>query len=161
MPGDAEQVIGAIQRVSGFDQIRRISQEDAEAKGLLRWLGEAEDKAYVDTVVSQSLNSDLLKSGLGDSFKVVYTPLHGSGNMPVRNVLKQAGFNQVHVVPEQEQPDGYFSTVKSPNPEEHEAFTLAIKLAQEVEADIIIGTDPDCDRMGAVVAITMKASMSF
>jgi phosphoglucomutase len=151
VPGDAEQVIGAIQRVSGFDQIRRISQEDAEAKGLLRWLGEAEDKAYVDTVVSQSLNSDLLKSGLGDTFKVVYTPLHGSGNMPVRNVLKQAGFNQVHVVPEQEQPDGYFSTVKSPNPEEHEAFTLAIKLAQEVEADIIIGTDPDCDRMGAVV----------
>ena len=71
--------------------------------------------------------------------------------MPVRDVLKQAGFNQVHVVPEQEQPDGYFSTVKSPNPEEHEAFTLAIKLAQEVGADIIIGTDPDCDRMGAVV----------
>ncbi|MFC5653101.1 phospho-sugar mutase [Paenibacillus solisilvae] len=151
VPEDAEQVIGAIQRVSGFDQIRRISQEEAEAKGLLRWLGEADDAAYVDTVVSHSLNRDLLKRGFGDTFNVVFTPLHGAGNMPVRQVLKQAGFNNVHVVPEQEQPDGYFSTVKSPNPEEREAFTLAIKLAQEVEADIIIGTDPDCDRMGAVV----------
>jgi phosphoglucomutase len=151
IPGDAEQVIQAIQQVTGFDQIRRMSREEAEAKGLVRWLGEAEDQEYVDTVVSHSLNSDLLKGGLGESFNVVYTPLHGAGNMPVRNVLAQAGFSSVHIVPEQEQPDGYFSTVKSPNPEEREAFTLAIALGQKVGADIIIGTDPDCDRMGAVV----------
>lgn len=152
VPEDAEQVIGAIQQVASFDEVRRIGREEAEAKGLLRWLGEEEDRNYVDTVVSNSLNSELLKnSGLGDSFQVVFTPLHGSGNVPVREVLKGAGFNQVHVVPEQEQPDGYFSTVKSPNPEEREAFTLAIGLAQKVGADIIIGTDPDCDRMGAVV----------
>lgn len=152
VPEDAEQVIGAIQQVASFGEVRRIGREEAEAKGLLRWLGEEEDRNYVDTVVSNSLNSELLKnSGLGDSFQVVFTPLHGSGNVPVREVLKGAGFNQVHVVPEQEQPDGYFSTVKSPNPEEREAFTLAIGLAQKVGADIIIGTDPDCDRMGAVV----------
>ncbi|QYR23891.1 phospho-sugar mutase [Paenibacillus sp. sptzw28] len=151
IPGDAEQVIQAIQQVTGFDRIRRMSREEAEAKGLVRWLGEAEDQDYVGTVVSHSLNSDLLKGGLGESFNVVYTPLHGAGNMPVRNVLAQAGFSSVHIVPEQEQPDGYFSTVKSPNPEEREAFTLAIELGQKVGADIIIGTDPDCDRMGAVV----------
>ncbi|MNZ43543.1 Phosphoglucomutase [compost metagenome] len=81
----------------------------------------------------------------------MFTPLHGTGNIPVREVLKQVGFSNVHIVPEQEQPDGYFSTVKSPNPEEREAFTLAIKLGQQVDADIIIGTDPDADRMGAVV----------
>ncbi|REE91480.1 phosphoglucomutase [Paenibacillus taihuensis] len=151
VPADAEQVIAAIQQVTGFDQVRKISREEAEAKGLLHWLGDAEDRAYVETVAAESLNSALLKSGLGEALTVVYTPLHGAGNMPVREVLKQAGLSNVHLVPEQEQPDGYFSTVKSPNPEEREAFTLAIKLGQEVGADIIIGTDPDCDRMGAVV----------
>ncbi|CAH1193144.1 Phosphoglucomutase [Paenibacillus plantiphilus] len=152
VPEDAEQVIGAIQKVTSFDLVRRLSRDEAEAKGLLRWLDEEEDRKYVDTVVSNSLNSELLKNGgLGDSFKVVFTPLHGAGNQPVRQVLEQAGFSHVYVVPEQEQPDGYFSTVKSPNPEEREAFTLAIGLAQKVGADIIIGTDPDCDRMGAVV----------
>lgn len=151
VPADAEQVIASIQQVTGFDQVRKISREDAEAKGLLNWLGDTEDRAYVETVAAQSLNSELLKSGLGGALTVVYTPLHGAGNMPVREVLKQAGLSNVHIVPEQEQPDGYFSTVKSPNPEEREAFTLAIKLGQEVGADIIIGTDPDCDRMGAVV----------
>ncbi|AZN38549.1 phospho-sugar mutase [Paenibacillus albus] len=151
VPADAEQVIASIQQISGFDQVCKISREEAEAKGLLNWLGEAEDRAYVETVAAQSLNSESLKNGLGEALTVVYTPLHGAGNMPVREVLKEVGLSNVHVVPEQEQPDGYFSTVKSPNPEEREAFTLAIKLGQEVGADIIIGTDPDCDRMGAVV----------
>ncbi len=151
VPHDAEQVIAAIQQVTGFDQVKRMSREEAEAKGLLRWLGDAEDRAYIETVAAESLNSELLKSELGADLSVVYTPLHGAGNMPVREVLKAVGFSNVHIVPEQEQPDGYFSTVKSPNPEEREAFTLAMKLGQEVGADIIIGTDPDCDRMGAVV----------
>ncbi|SDX27795.1 phospho-sugar mutase [Paenibacillus sp. CF384] len=151
VPQDAAEVIGAIQQVTGFDQVRRMSREDAEAKGLLHWLGDAEDRDYITTVAAESLNSKLLVDGLGEALTVVYTPLHGAGNMPVREVLKQAGLTNVHIVPEQEQPDGYFSTVKSPNPEEREAFNLAIKLGQEVGADIIIGTDPDCDRMGAVV----------
>ncbi|CAM3348537.1 phospho-sugar mutase [Paenibacillus lupini] len=151
IPEDAEQVIASIGEVTGFDQIKRMSREDAEAKGLLVWLEAEADEKYTDTVVAQSLNKELLQGGLGEKFKVVFTPLHGSGNLPVREVLRKAGFSNVHIVAEQEAPDGYFSTVKSPNPEEREAFTLAIKLAQEIDADIIMGTDPDADRMGAVV----------
>ncbi|MGM0884010.1 MAG: phospho-sugar mutase [Bacillota bacterium] len=151
IPEEAEQVITAIGQVTGFDEVKRISREEAEAQGLLRWLGEEADQQYIETVVAQSLNADLLKDGIGEKCSVVFTPLHGTGNMPVREVLKQVGFSNVHIVPEQEQPDGYFSTVKSPNPEEREAFTLAIQLGQQVDADIIIGTDPDADRMGAVV----------
>ncbi|KRE48609.1 phospho-sugar mutase [Paenibacillus sp. Soil522] len=151
IPEEAEQVIAAISQITSFDELKRLSREEAEAKGLLRWLGEEADQQFIDTVVAQSLNADLIKGGIGEKFSVVFTPLHGTGNMPVREVLKKVGFNNVHIVPEQEQPDGYFSTVKSPNPEEREAFTLAIKLAQQVNADIIIGTDPDADRMGAVV----------
>lgn len=151
VPADAEQVIASIQRIESFADVRRISQEEAEAKGLIRWLGEKEDQAYLDTVVAESLNPELLRSGAGDALTVVFTPLHGSGNLPVRNVLAQAGFGNVLVVPEQEQPDGYFSTVQSPNPEERDAFALALELAKKHDADIVIGTDPDCDRMGAVV----------
>ncbi|SFF24449.1 phosphoglucomutase [Paenibacillus catalpae] len=151
IPEDAEQVIASIGQVTSFGQVKRISREEAEAQGLLVWLGADADEQYTDTVVAQSLNKELLQSGLGEKFKVVFTPLHGSGNLPVREVLRKAGFSNVHIVAEQEAPDGYFSTVKSPNPEEREAFTLAIKLAQEIDADIIMGTDPDADRMGAVV----------
>ncbi|MWC27213.1 phospho-sugar mutase [Paenibacillus sp. MMS18-CY102] len=151
VPHEAEQAIARIQAVTSFSQVRGISREEAEAKGLLRWLGQAEDEAFIETVASCSLNQELLQSGLGERVSVVFTPLHGSGNLPVRGVLAKAGFSNVHIVPEQEQPDGYFSTVKSPNPEEREAFTKAIALAKQVDADIIIGTDPDADRMGAVV----------
>lgn len=151
VPEDAEQVIAAIAKLSSFDEIKRMTQQEAEEQGLLVWLDESIDEAYVQTVVAQSVNHQLLQGELGDTFKVVFTPLHGSGNWPVRNVLAAAGFKQVYVVAEQEQPDGNFSTVKSPNPEEKEAFTKAIELARKVEADVIIGTDPDADRMGAVV----------
>ncbi|GMK49025.1 phosphomannomutase [Paenibacillus glycanilyticus] len=151
IPEDAEQVIATISQVTGFDQVKRMSREDAEAQGLLVWLDAEADEQYTDTVVARSLNKELLQSGLGEKFKVVFTPLHGSGNLPVREVLRKAGFSNVHIVAEQEAPDGYFSTVKSPNPEEREAFTLAMKLAQDINADIIMGTDPDADRMGAVV----------
>lgn len=151
IPEEAERVISAISQIAGFDEVKRLSREEAEGKGLLRWLGEDADQQFIDTVVAQSLNADLIKGDIGEKFTVVFTPLHGTGNMPIREVLKKVGFKSVHIVPEQEQPDGYFSTVKSPNPEEREAFTLAIKLAQQVNADIIIGTDPDADRMGAVV----------
>jgi phosphoglucomutase len=151
IPEDAEQVIAAIAAIEGFGEVKRLSREEAEQRGLLVWLDEAADRDYVQTVVAQSLNSDLLKGELGEKFSVVFTPLHGTGNLPVREALEGAGFRNVHIVAEQEQPDGYFSTVKSPNPEEREAFTLAIELAKKVNADIIVGTDPDADRMGAVV----------
>ncbi|MCR2806761.1 phospho-sugar mutase [Paenibacillus soyae] len=150
IPEDAEQVIAAIGAIS-FDAIKRLTQEEAEAQGLLVWLGEEADRQYIDTVIGESLNKELLQGELGESFGVVFTPLHGTGNIPVREALKGIGFRNVHIVKEQEQPDGYFSTVKSPNPEEREAFELAIQMAKEVNADIIIGTDPDADRMGAVV----------
>ncbi|WP_054954627.1 phospho-sugar mutase [Paenibacillus dakarensis] len=151
VPDEAEKVISNIQEVDSFAAVKKLSQEQAEAEGLLVWLGEKEDQAFIDTVAGISVNRDLITSKLGDDIKIVFTPLHGTGNTPVREVLKQIGFKHVYIVPEQEQPDAEFSTVKSPNPEEREAFTLAMKLGEEVGADILIGTDPDADRMGAVV----------
>ncbi|MBB6732302.1 phospho-sugar mutase [Cohnella zeiphila] len=150
-PDDAEQVIAEIQGIASFDQVKRLTREEAEARGLIVWLGEEADEKFANAVAAQSVQPEMLRGGAGERLKVVYTPLHGTGNLPVRRVLEKAGFTQVHVVPEQEQPNGLFPTVKSPNPEEHEAFTLAIKLADQIGADLIIGTDPDADRMGAVV----------
>ncbi len=151
VPEQAEQVIGRIRDIASFDQVKRLTPDEAERQGLLVWLGDADDQRYVDAVVAQSVRPDVIKGGAGDKLSIVFTPLHGAGNVPIRNVLAQAGFSKVSIVSEQEQPDGMFRTVKSPNPEEQEAFTLAIRLADKVGADIIVGTDPDCDRMGAVV----------
>lgn len=151
VPDEAENVIARIQEVDSFSAVKRLSQADAEAQGLLVWLGEAEDQAFADTVASVSVNRDLIKSKLGEDIHIVFTPLHGTGQAPVERVLKSIGFKHIHVVPEQAEPDANFSTVKSPNPEEREAFTLAMKLGEKVGADILIGTDPDADRMGAVV----------
>ncbi len=151
VPHEAERVISLVQSVQAFSEIKRITREEAEAQGLLVWLGDAEDEAFIETVASLSLSREQLAAGKGDDLEIVFTPLHGTGNLPVRRVLERIGFKNVTVVPEQEQPDGDFSTVKSPNPEEREAFTLAMKLGEERNADILIGTDPDCDRMGAVV----------
>lgn len=151
VPHLAEQVIACIRKVPSLAAVKRMTREAAEAAGLIVWLGDEADQAFADAVTAQVVQPELLRSGAGDALKIVYTPLHGAGNMPVRRVLAQAGFGSVFVVPEQERPDGEFPTVKSPNPEEQEAFTLAMELADRVGADIIIGTDPDCDRMGAVV----------
>ncbi|MNJ30967.1 Phosphoglucomutase [compost metagenome] len=151
VPHEAEQVIANIKELTSFEQVQRLTKEEAEAQGLLVWLGEAEDEAFFDTVAGVSLNPELLSSEAGKDIVVVFTPLHGTGNVPVRRVLDKLGFTQVHIVKEQEQPDAEFSTVKSPNPEERDAFKLAIELGEQVGADILIGTDPDADRMGAVV----------
>lgn len=150
VPHDAEQVLANIQKIEGFDSVRRLSRAEAEEKGLLEWLGAEMDEKYYAAVTSVSQHPDVIKQTSGD-FRIVYTPLHGTGNKPVREALKRIGFEQVRVVKEQEQPDSNFSTVKSPNPEEREAFTLALRDAKEWDADIIVGTDPDADRMGAVV----------
>ncbi|MCM3701010.1 phospho-sugar mutase [Paenibacillus macerans] len=151
VPHEAERVIANIQGVSAFAQVKRLTREEAEAKGLLVWLGEAEDEAFAETVARTSVNRELLSAGAAQDLVVVFTPLHGTGNVPVRRVLEKLGFTQVHIVKEQEQPDANFSTVKSPNPEEREAFAMAIELGKQVGADLLIGTDPDADRMGAVV----------
>ncbi|WP_373232258.1 phospho-sugar mutase [Cohnella sp.] len=151
VPHQAEQVISHIRDIASFDKVKRLTQAQAEEQELLIWLGDADDQRYIDVVVEQSVLPDMLKNGAGAELGIVFTPLHGAGNISIQRVLAQAGLTNVNVVWEQEQPNGLFPTVKSPNPEEQEAFTLAIKLANEVGADIIVGTDPDCDRMGAVV----------
>ncbi|WP_127581159.1 phospho-sugar mutase [Paenibacillus koleovorans] len=150
VPASAERVLAHVQAVAGNADVLRLTAEEAVAQGLLVTVGAAVDEAYIDAVTSVSLNADVVRA-VSDEFSIVYTPLHGAGNLSVRAALARIGFRHVHVVPEQELPDAGFSTVRSPNPEEREAFTLAIELAKQEHADLIIGTDPDCDRVGAVV----------
>jgi phosphoglucomutase len=150
VPDQAEAVTAEIAGVASFGQVKRISREEAEERGLLQWIDRSVDEAFLEQVAGVSQHPNVIEAE-GDKIKIVYTPLHGAGSISVQNVLKRIGFRNVVVVPEQEQPDPNFSTVKSPNPEEREAFTLALELAKKIDADLIIGTDPDCDRMGAVV----------
>ena len=142
-PEVADIIIGYINKTDVFDDIR-IDENPHYIT-----IGEDVDKAYIDAVKEQSLNI-----AIPDDFKVVYTPIHGSGNKLVRRVLDEIGVKNVFVVPEQELPNGDFPTVKSPNPENAEAFTLAIEYAKKQNADIIFGTDPDSDRIGVVVRKT-------
>ena len=145
-----EQIIAEVNKVEHYSDIKKMDLEEAKAKGLYNIIDSSVDDAFIENVKAQSLNSDLVKR-LGEDFKVVYTPIHGSGNIPVRRALKEAGFKNVYVVKEQELPDPMFTTVGYPNPEDPKVFALAIELAKEKNADIIVGTDPDCDRVGAVV----------
>lgn len=146
----AEEIIGTIDKVNDFGSISVLDKDFALEEGLLIYLDEEIDNAYIDEVKKQSLRRDMLES-IADDFKIVFTPLYGTGNIPVRRVLKEVGFKNVFVVPQQELPDSEFPTVKYPNPEDEKAFKLAIELAKEKDANLIIGTDPDCDRVGAVV----------
>jgi len=150
VPDMADQVIAEIREVGSFSEVRRLTREEAERQGLLVWIGEAIDKQYIEAVTSVSQRPEVVRDMSG-KMQIVFTPLHGAGNVAVREALKTVGFANVHVVAEQELPDANFSTVKSPNPEERDAFALALELAKKVDADLVIGTDPDCDRMGAVV----------
>ena len=146
-PAMADEVCRYIAETDLFDGVKTMDADDAKEQGLIRMMGQDVEDSYLDNVLAQRLHPDAAEAGL----KIVYTPLHGSGNKPVRRALAKAGYKDVFVVPEQEEPDPAFSTVKSPNPEEKEGFTLAIKLAEEKGAEIIIGTDPDCDRVGVLV----------
>lgn len=146
----AEELMAEINSISDFGVIKIMDADMAKDKGLLQIIGKDIDDIYIEKVKSLALNPDLGKE-LGEDLSIIYTPLHGTGNIPVRRVLSEMGFAKAFVVPEQELPNGNFPTVKYPNPEEHEAFALAIKLAEEKKADVIIGTDPDCDRVGVVV----------
>jgi len=147
-PYDAE-IIDEVNKITDFKVIKKAEKEQAQKDGLFNIIGKEVDDAYDKNVIAQSINPDIIKKQ--ENLKIVYTPLHGTGNKPVRRVLKAVGFKNVTVVPEQELPDSEFSTVGYPNPEDPKAFTLAMKLANEIGADIIVGTDPDADRVGAVV----------
>lgn len=139
-------IIACVNQVTDFATIKTMSLENAQNAGLYHILDQEVDQAYFAAVESQIVNKENLKAA--SEVKIVYTPLHGTGNMPVCTVLKDTGFTQVHLVNEQATPDGNFPTVRSPNPEDAKALELALQLAKQVDADIVLGTDPDADRIG-------------
>lgn len=144
-----EAIIEEVNAVTDFHTIKTANKDEAVKAGLFNVIGEEVDEAFDENVLAQIVNPEIIKEQ--HDLKIVYTPIHGSGNKPVRRVLEKAGFENVTVVPEQELPDSEFTTVGYPNPENPAVFELAIKLAEKIDADIILGTDPDCDRVGAVV----------
>ena len=145
-PVDSE-IIDEVNAVSDWNMVKTMSRAEAEAKGLFFEIGKEIDDKYISELKKLVVQPEIVKE-VGKTLKVVYTPLHGTGNLPVRRILKEIGFENVYVVPEQELPDGNFPTVNYPNPESPAAFELALKLAKEVDADIILATDPDADRLG-------------
>ena len=145
-PKDAE-IIDEVNAVTDWAKVRTMSRVDAIRSGLYFVIGSEIDDRYMTELKKQVIRGDLCRK-IGADMKVVYTPLHGTGNLPVRRVLKEIGFKQVYVVPEQEKPDGNFPTVKSPNPENKAAFELALALAEKVGAELVLATDPDADRLG-------------
>lgn len=145
-PKDKE-IIAEVNAVTDFASIKMMDRAEAEEKGLFHVIGKEIDDRYMEELKKLVLSPDVIKE-MADSLKIVYTPLHGTGNLPVRRVLKELGFTQVQVVPEQELPDGDFPTVSYPNPEDPKAFALALELAKKTDADLVLATDPDADRLG-------------
>ena len=145
-PRDKE-IIGEVNAVSDFGQVKTMSQEEAEEKGLYQVIGSEMDDKYIAALKKLVLHPECIQQQ-AKNLKIVYTPLHGTGNIPVRRILSELGFEQVYVVKEQELPDGRFPTVSYPNPEDKNAFALALELAKEVDADVVLATDPDADRLG-------------
>ena len=148
-PKDADALTEFVRQVENPLVVEVVTKEELEQSALFEWIGEAVDAAYLEEIKSVSVNPDLLSNT--KDLSVVYTPLHGTGLMLTKRALDQAGFTGLHVVSEQAVPDGDFTTVKSPNPEEAGAFEYAIRLGEEIKADVLLATDPDADRMGAAV----------
>lgn len=148
-PEQADAILACIQRVDYFG-VRPMAEEEALSKGLLRMIGREVDEAYYAAIETLLLHPALVREK-GKELKLVYTPLHGSGCVPVREILQRIGIENVAIVAEQAEPDGSFPTVKAPNPEDPAAFTLACRLANQIGADVILATDPDSDRLGAAV----------
>lgn len=142
----ADEVTREIEKVDLFDGITKIPYEDGVQSGMISVIGPEVLEAYLDEVQKQAVNP-----GIAKDLKVVYTPLNGTGNKPVRAILKRCGLENVTVVPEQELPDGNFPTAPFPNPEIRQSFECALKLAPTVNPDILLATDPDCDRVGIAV----------
>lgn len=146
VPPVDKDIITEVNNITDYGEIKKISQEEAENKKLYNIIGKEIDEKYMDTLQKLVLNPDIIKKQ--KDLKIVYTPLHGTGNIPVRTILKRLGFENVYIVKEQELPDGDFPTVDYPNPEDPKAFNLALELAKEKDADIVLATDPDADRLG-------------
>lgn len=143
-------IMGEVQAVTDYNDVLTMDKDDAIAKGLCTIIGKDIDDKYIARLKEQVKHPEAIKA-MGKDLKIVYTPLHGTGNIPARRILKELGFENVYVVPEQELPDGEFPTVGYPNPEADEAFVLGLKLAKEVDADLVLATDPDADRLGVRV----------
>jgi len=142
-------IIEEVNRISDYNEIKTISRKEAEDKGFYHVISKELDDQYIEELKQLIIDPKVIKEE-ADNFTIVYTPLHGTGNVPVRRILKEIGFNDVYVVPEQELPDGDFPTVSYPNPEDIKAFELALKLGKEKDADVIMATDPDADRLGVL-----------
>ena len=149
-PPHDKNILAEVAKVTSFDQVKTMKKEDAVAAGLYKVIGKEIDDRYMEELKKQSIHPEVIKE-MAKDIKIVYTPLHGTGNLPVRRVLKELGFTNVYVVPEQELPDGDFPTVSYPNPEAAEAFALGLALGKKVDADLILATDPDADRLGVYV----------
>ena len=143
-------IMGEVKAISDWNTVKTMDKEEAVKAGLFEVIGQAVDDAYMAELKKQIIHMDAIQAE-GKNLKIVYTPLHGTGSIPARRILKELGFENVYVVPEQELPDGDFPTVSYPNPEAAEAFELGLKLAREVDADIVLATDPDADRLGVRV----------
>lgn len=143
-------IMDEVKKVTDYNTVKTMSLADAKAAGLYVTIGSDIDDAYIAELKKLVIHQDAIDA-VGKDLKIVYTPLHGTGNIPVRRVLKELGFENVYVVPEQELPDGDFPTVSYPNPEAEEAFELGLALGKKVDADLILATDPDADRLGVYV----------
>ncbi len=143
-------IMEQVQKVTDYAQVKTMDKEAAIAQGVYEVIGADVDDAYMAELKKQVLHMDAIQAE-SKNLKIVYSPLHGTGNIPARRILKELGFENVYVVPEQELPDGEFPTVSYPNPEADEAFELGLKLAKEVDADLVLATDPDADRLGVRV----------
>ena len=140
-------IIAKVRAISDFKEIKTITKEEAVNKGLFNVVGTEMDDKYINTLKSLVLNPEIVREE-GKKLKIVYTPLHGTGNTVTSRLLKELGFENVYVVPEQEKPDGNFPTVDYPNPEDKKSFKLALELAKKVDADVVLANDPDADRLG-------------
>ena len=143
-------IMGEVKSISDWNTVKTMDKAEAEKTGLFQVIGKEVDDAYMAELKKQVLHMDAIEAE-GKNLKIVYSPLHGTGNIPARRILKELGFENVYVVKEQELPDGDFPTVSYPNPEAAEAFELGLKLAKEVDADLVLATDPDADRLGVRV----------
>lgn len=159
-------IMAEVKAITDFSTLKTMQEDNARVANLFEIIGGAIDDAYIAELKKQVKNQDAIDE-MQDQLTIVYTPLHGTGNVPARRVLKELGFTHVYVVPEQELPDGEFPTVSYPNPEAAEAFELALKLAKEKDADLVLATDPDADRLGVYVKdtksgeyITLTGNMS-
>ena len=153
-------IIDEVLSIKDFSLIKTINKNEAIEAGLLNYVGEEIDDAFINALKSSCLNPEIIKKE-AKNVKIVYTPLHGAGNLPVQRILKELGFENVYVVPEQEKPDGDFPTVSYPNPEDPKAFELALKLAKEVDADVVLATDPDADRLGVFSKMSNGEYVSY